>query len=53
MRFIHSLLFGIADMDPVTLGGAAVVLLLIACAAAVVPALRAIRVDPIVTLRGE
>jgi putative ABC transport system permease protein len=52
-RFIHSLLFGIGDMDPLTLVGAAMALLVIACAAAVVPAWRAIRVDPIVTLRGD
>lgn len=52
-RFIHSLLFGIGDMDPLTLGGAAVALIAIACATAIVPAWRAIRVDPMVTLRGD
>ena len=52
-RFIHSLLYGIGELDPVSLGGAAVVLLLIASTAAIVPAWRAIRVDPMVALRGD
>lgn len=52
-RFIHSLLFGIGELDPVSLAGAAVALLAIACAAAIVPAWRAIRADPMVTLRGD
>lgn len=50
---IHALVFGIPDTDPVTLAGAAATLLLVAAAACVVPARRAIRVDPIVALRSE
>ena len=48
----HSL-FGIAPRDVVALTLTPAVLLIAAMVAAVVPARRAMRVDPIVTLRGE
>ncbi len=48
----HSL-FGIQPRDTATLLSAPAALLVVAIAAAVVPARRAMRVDPIVTLRGE
>jgi putative ABC transport system permease protein len=48
----HSL-FGVPPRDLSTLIGTAVVLLTVAVVAAIVPARRAMRVDPIVTLRGE
>ncbi len=44
-------LFGIGAADPVTIAGVAGVLLLVALAAAVVPASRVLRVDPVSTLR--
>src|SRR5581483_9980642 len=47
MRFIRTLLFGIGTNDPVTLAAAATILLLVALAACLVPARRAIRIDPI------
>lgn len=50
-RYLRSLLFGIGATDPLMLGAAAVVLLLVAAAACLVPARRAIRVDPMEALR--
>jgi putative ABC transport system permease protein len=50
---IASLLFEVAPTDPVTVGAVAVVLLVITAAAAFLPARRAARVDPAVTLRAE
>jgi putative ABC transport system permease protein len=50
-RYLRTLLFGVGPMDPLMLGGAAAVLLLVAAAACLVPARRAIRVDPMEALR--
>jgi putative ABC transport system permease protein len=47
------LLFGVEPLDPAAYGVAAAVLAAVALAAAVVPAWRAARVDPAVTLREE
>jgi ABC-type lipoprotein release transport system permease subunit len=52
-RFMHSLLFGVRPTDPATFAGIAVVLILIALLASYVPARRAARVDPVVSLRAE
>jgi putative ABC transport system permease protein len=52
-RSIATLLFGVQPLDPTTFGAAAAVLLLTAAVATAAPALRAARVDPIVTLRNE
>ena len=52
-RFIESLLFGVTAGDLRTLGGAAVILLTVASAAALVPARRATKVDPAQALRQE
>ena len=52
-RLVRSSLFGVEPTDPLTLGGAAVLLLVVAVVAAWVPARRAARVDPMVALRCE
>jgi ABC-type antimicrobial peptide transport system permease subunit len=52
-RFISKLLFGVASLDPLTFGIAAVVLTAVGLAACWVPARRATRVDPLMALRAE
>jgi putative ABC transport system permease protein len=52
-RYIHALLFGIADTDPLTLAAATLILLFTAFVACIVPARRAIRIDPMEAMRTE
>ena len=52
-RSISTFLYGVQPLDPVTFGSVAVVLALTAAIATAAPALRAVQVDPVVTLRGE
>jgi putative ABC transport system permease protein len=52
-RFAESLLFGLNARDPLVVGGSSAALLVIGIAAAIVPALRATRIDPVVALRAE
>jgi predicted permease len=52
-RSLASLLFGLAPNDPVVLGLAVVLLILVAATAALIPARRAARTDPLVALRHE
>jgi ABC-type antimicrobial peptide transport system permease subunit len=47
------MLFGLSPRDPVTMIGAAVVLIAVAALAAFIPAWRASRVDPMTALRYE
>ena len=49
-RFIDALLFGVAPLDPVVLGGAAVAVLGLGAVACLVPTARALRVPPARTL---
>jgi predicted permease len=52
-RLIESLLFGVDARDPLTFVTVPAVLLLVAAAASLVPAVRASRVDPVEALREE
>jgi predicted permease len=52
-RLIDSMLFGVRPRDPFTIGGAVLLLSGAALLAALIPALRAARVDPALTLREE
>ena len=52
-RLIEHLLFGIKASDPTTFLVVALLLAAVSMAASFVPALRATRVDPMVTLRAE
>ena len=50
-RYVRSQLFGIEPSDPFTLVGVAILFLVIAAAACLVPARRAVRVDPTTALK--
>jgi putative ABC transport system permease protein len=52
-RFMATLVFGISPRDPVTFAIVPIVLSLIAAIATIVPARRAVRVDPMRALRDE
>jgi putative ABC transport system permease protein len=52
-RFVQTLLFGVSASDPLTFALVAAVLFVVAAIACWVPARRATRVDPLVTLRAE
>jgi putative ABC transport system permease protein len=50
-RFVRGMLFEVAALDPLTLGGAALLLIAVAAVAASGPARRATRLDAIAVLR--
>ena len=52
-RLIHSLLFQVSPTDPATLGMVALITATLALLASYLPARRAVRVDPMETLRAE
>ena len=52
-RFLKTLLFGLAPHDPLVVGGAILLMLIVAGIAAYMPARRAAKVDPMVSLRHE
>jgi ABC-type antimicrobial peptide transport system permease subunit len=53
MRGMRTILFGIEPTDPLTLVSVGVSLMVVALLAVTVPALRAMRVDPVVALRAQ
>ncbi len=53
MRVISKLLFGVNATDPLTFVATAALILVMALAASAIPALKAIKVDPVVALRYE
>jgi predicted permease len=52
-HLMRGLLFGVGAADPLSLGGAAALLIAVAVAACWLPAWRAMRTDPVVVLRDE
>jgi ABC-type antimicrobial peptide transport system permease subunit len=52
-RLLASQLFGVSRTDAVTYASVATLLIVVAAAASLVPAIRASRVDPLVALRDE
>ncbi|HEX5048252.1 MAG TPA: ABC transporter permease [Gammaproteobacteria bacterium] len=52
-QLLSGLLFGVSTLDPIALGGATAFVLGVALVAALLPARRAMRVDPMTTLRYE
>jgi predicted permease len=53
VRVMATLLFGVSQHDLQTFGSVAVIMLMVGTVATLVPAYRATRVDPIVTLRAD
>ncbi len=52
-RILGNMLFGVTAADPVTYGAVAVLILIVGTVAALVPAWRSARTDPLVALRSE
>jgi predicted permease len=52
-RLIRSLLFGVEATDPITLAGISLLLAMITLLACYIPAQRAARIDPLISLRCE
>ena len=52
-RMLGSLLFEVSERDPITFVAVPIVLTITAVAAALAPALRAARVDPVMAFRSE
>jgi putative ABC transport system permease protein len=52
-RLVAGMLFNTSPVDPVTLGGVALLMAAVTLMASYLPARRALRVDPLVALRHE
>jgi putative ABC transport system permease protein len=53
VRLMKSLVFGVKENDPLTFAATAALLLGVAAAASLIPALRILKMDPVETLRSE
>ena len=53
LRVMRSMLYGTSPTDAAALGAAVFIIVVVAVGAAYLPAQRATRVDPILSLRGE
>jgi putative ABC transport system permease protein len=52
-RLLRSFLWGVQPADPLTFGAVVLLLLAVALASSIVPALRVLRLDPVRSLRAE
>lgn len=52
-RFLASLLFGVTARDPISFVSASALLIVVATVAALIPARRAARVDPVIAMRAD
>lgn len=52
-RVMESLLFGVAATDPSTFGATVGILMVVALLSSLLPALRAVNVDPMVCMRAD
>ena len=52
-RLLDALLFGVGNLDPIALGVAVALIAVITLLASYVPARRAVKMDPLVTMRAE
>jgi ABC-type lipoprotein release transport system permease subunit len=52
-RAMASALFGVTPLDPVAFSAGPLLLFVVACAACLIPARRAVGIDPAETLRAE
>jgi len=52
-QVMRTLVFGVSASDPVTFAAVGVTLALVALIASLVPAYRALRLDPVTSLRAE
>ena len=53
VRLLRTFLWGVTPTDPLTFAAVIVLLLTVALAASIIPALRVLRLDPALTLRAE
>ncbi len=52
-RYLQTVLYGIKPLNPLVLGGVAILLAMVGIAACFVPARRAAKIDPVIALREE
>jgi predicted permease len=52
-RVMRTLLYGVTPLDPLTIGVVCILLLFVTVMASYIPAMRALRIDPVVALRFE